>query len=250
MEREVRPLIRGWKVRDLAHETRRFRIFDKGDAVLICGGIGETAARRAAEAVILATQPMRILSVGFAGGLDPTMKVADVIEPRTVASARDGSRTHTGSGAGTLVSYAAVADRDQKKRLAISYGAIAVDMEAAAVAMAAQAHGIEFGALKAISDDVDFALPPTEKFISSDGQFHSGSFGLHVLMRPWLWGRTITLARNSARASRALCHAVERYLSGESCAAGLKEAAIPCSVGARDTHPSGAGGQPRSPVQK
>jgi adenosylhomocysteine nucleosidase len=226
MEREVAPLIRGWKVREIEHSGRRYRIFysdnpengagENGDAVLICGGIGAEAARRATEAVIEEARPARVLSVGFAGALDSTMRVADVLEPRLVVNAADGARIETGSGQGTLVSYTAVSDRDQKQRLAKAYAAVAVDMEAAAVAQGAQARGVEFGALKSISDAADFSMPPMERFISSDGQFRSARFAVYLAVRPWLWGRTIALARNSARASRALCGAIANCLKRES----------------------------------
>jgi adenosylhomocysteine nucleosidase len=216
MEREVAPLIQGWKVREISCDGRRYRLFENGDAVLICGGIGAQAARRAAEAVIGETRPERVISVGFAGALDSKMKVADVLEPRVVVNAADGSRTDTGLGQGTLVSYSGVADRDQKQRLARAYAADAVDMEGAAVAQAAKARGIEFGALKAISDAADFAMPATERFVSSDGKFRTASFVLYVAVRPWLWGSTIALARNSAKASRALSAATANYLERES----------------------------------
>ncbi|MGB9236116.1 MAG: hypothetical protein WCC04_17035 [Terriglobales bacterium] len=215
MEREVAGLIRSWKAREIASDGRRYRVFENGAAILICGGIGAEAARRAAEAVIEETRPRRVISVGFAGALDSRMKVADVMEARVVVNATDGSRTDTGSGQATLVSYAGVVDRNQKERLARAYAAEAVDMEAAAVALAAEARGIEFAALKAISDAVDFAMPPAEKFVSSDGRFRTTAFALHVAVRPWLWGSTITLARNSARASRVLCAAIESYLERE-----------------------------------
>lgn len=221
MEREVAPLTRHWKVRTLEHSGRQYRLFENGDAFLICGGIGAEAARRATEAVIQETRPVRVLSVGFAGALDATLKVADVFEPRTVINVADGVRTDTGSGQGTLVSYAEVAGREQKRRLGSAYGAAAVDMEAAAVAQGAEVHGVEFAALKATSDAADFSMPGTERFVGSDGQFRTARFALHVAVRPWLWRSTITLARNSARASRALCAAIEAYLRRETAASGL-----------------------------
>lgn len=216
MEREVAPLVRGWKVRELEHAGRQYRLFENGNAVLICGGIGAEAARRATEAVIEAASPVRVISVGFAGALDATMKVADVLEPRVVINAADGARTETGSGRGALVSYAAVADRDQKQRLAKAYAAAAVDMEAAAVAQGAQVRGVQFAALKAISDAADFSMPAMERFVSSDGRFRTARFALHVAVRPWLWGRTIALARNSSKGGRALCSAIATYLERES----------------------------------
>jgi len=213
MEREVAPLIRGWKVREVEHAGRKYRLFENGNAVLICGGIGPEAARRATEAVIQATRPERVISVGFAGALDSTMKIADVLEPRVVVNSADASRTETGSGQGALVSYAAVADPAQKKRLADAYGAAAVDMEAAAVAQSTQLNRIEFAALKGISDTTDFAMPPTERFVSSEGQFREVRFALFIALRPWLWAQTIVLGRNCAKASRALCKAIGDYLN-------------------------------------
>jgi hypothetical protein len=110
------------------------------------------------------------------------------------------------------VTYAAVAEPEQKKRLAQAYEAVAVDMEAASVAQSAQVNGVEFAALKAISDTADFQMPPTDRFVSSDGQFREARFALFVALRPWLWARTIALGRNSATATQALCEAIKRYL--------------------------------------
>jgi adenosylhomocysteine nucleosidase len=219
MEREVRPLIRSWKVsanvRSMEHGGRRYRLFENGETVLVCGGIGAEAARRATEAVIREVNPARVISVGFAGALDGSLQVGHVLEPRTVINAADGVRTEVGSGDGILVSSANVASKEQKIRLGKAYGASAVDMEAAAVAQGAQARGIEFGALKAISDAADFSLPALDRFVGDDGSFHSATFGLHVALRPWLWGATIALARNSSKASQALCGALESYLGRE-----------------------------------
>jgi adenosylhomocysteine nucleosidase len=219
MEREVRPLIRNWKartnVRTLEHGGRRYRLFENGDATLVCGGIGAEAARRATEAVIREVNPARVISVGFAGGLDPALQVGHVFEPRTVINAADGVRTDVGSGEGILVSSSTVAGKEQKIRFGKAYGASAVDMEAAAVAQGAQARGVEFGALKVISDAADFTLPAVDRFVAADGRFQSVRFGCHVALRPWLWGTTIALARNSAKASCALSEALTSYLGRE-----------------------------------
>jgi nucleoside phosphorylase len=216
MEREVAPLIRSWGVRTIEHSGRRYRLFENGNAALVCGGIGAEAARRATEAVIREVSPVRVISVGFAGALDISLQVAQILEPRTVINAADGVRTEVGSGKGILVSSSSVACTEQKIRLAKAYGAVAVDMEAAAVAQGAEARGIGFGAVKAISDTSGFNMPEMDGFVAHDGSFRSVGFACHVALRPWLWRRTIALARNSARASRALCAAIESYLGRES----------------------------------
>src|ERR1035437_1261587 len=103
MEREVEPLIGSWKARTIDHSGRRYRLFENGDAALVCGGIGAEAARRATEAVIREVSPVRVISVGFAGALDGSLHVGRFLDPRRVITAADGARTKVGWGEGTRV---------------------------------------------------------------------------------------------------------------------------------------------------
>jgi adenosylhomocysteine nucleosidase len=212
LEREVRPLVNRWGRVEREHEGRRFKFFESGESVLVCGGIGAEAARRAAEAVIALYRPELVQSVGFAGALDPALKVGEIFSPSRVIDARDGSSVETGTGCGVLVSAATIAGSEQKVKLAESYGAQAVDMEAGAVARAAQARGVRFVAVKAISDESNFAMPAMDRFVDGNGQFRTGSFVMFAVLRPWLWSRVFQLARNGAKASRALCGELDRYI--------------------------------------
>ena len=186
LEREVRPLVKRWRVSEREHDGRRFRFFEKDDVVVVCGGIGSQAARRAAEAVIILFQPQIIYSVGFAGGLDAALKVGDIVRPSRIVNASDGSSIPLRGGQGVLISFAAVTSPEQKWKLRESYGAHAVDMEAAAVASAAEAHGIQLAAIKVISDAADFELPAMERFVNPEGSFAEARFALHAALRPWM----------------------------------------------------------------
>jgi len=212
-EREVRRLTKHWNVVEREYEGRRFKFFENGDAVLVCGGMGTEAARRAAEAAIALYQPELVQSVGFAGGLDPALKVGEIFSPSRVIDARDGSSVETRTGAGVLVSTAAVAGVEQKRKLAESYGAQAVDMEAAAVARGAQARNVRFMAVKAISDECNFAMPAMDRFVDREGKFRSGRFAIYAALRPWVWRRVIQLAMNSAKASKTLSAELDRYIN-------------------------------------
>ena len=212
LEREVSGLTKNRSRVEREHEGRKFTFFDSNEMVIVCGGIGAQAARRAAEAVIALYRPTLVQSVGFAGALDASLHVGDLIAPAAVVDARDGSRTEI-EGAnrqGTLVTFMAVAGIDQKASLARAYGAHAVDMEAAAVAAAARAHGIPFAAAKAISDEYDFEMPQTARFIDSQGQFRTASFAIFAALRPWLWKRVTQLAGNSRQAARSLGEHLKR----------------------------------------
>ena len=205
LEREVRPFMKKWEVHDLEYEGRRFRFLRNDEIVLVCGGVGSTAARRAAEAIIALFHPGMVYSVGFAGALDPKLKVPDLLRPSRVINAGDASSTKIEGGTGVLVSFGSVASPEQKARLRDSFGAQAVDMEAAAVARAAEARGVAFGVVKVISDEADFEFPAMERFVDAEGRFSESRFAMFAAIRPWLWPRVIRLASNSNRATRALC---------------------------------------------
>ena len=212
LEREVRPLVKQWRANEREHAGRSFRFFESDDVAVVCGGIGAEAARRAAEAVIALYAPAVVYSAGFAGALDPALRVADIVRPRRVVNAGDGSSVSLDCGEGVLVSFGSVASAEQKAKLRESFGAQAVDMEAAAVGRAAELRGVGFGVVKAISDESDFTFPSMERFVDSDGQFLEARFALFAGLRPWIWVKVIKMARNSALASDALCEGLRNVL--------------------------------------
>jgi adenosylhomocysteine nucleosidase len=215
LEREVRLLVKGWRRVEREHGGRRYQFFEGPWSVLLCGGIGPEFARRATEAAIALYQPVLVVSAGFAGALAPGLKAGDTIFPDAVVNAQDGSRTETvisetavgqkDIARGVLVSVSAIAGPEEKKRLAETYGAQAVDMEAAAVARGAEVHGVAFIAAKAISDEFGLDLPPMQRFVRSDGRFSTWRFVAYVAPRFWLWSKVSRLASNSRLAARNLC---------------------------------------------
>ena len=211
LEREIKPLFKDWHVSVREHDGRRFKFFESDRMVAVCGGIGGQAARRACEAIIMLYQPALVISAGFAGALESSIEPGSGFSPRTVIDARDGGRTDTGFGAGTLVTVDFVAAPEQKKKLAKSYGAQAADMEAAAVARGAQARNIPFRAVKAISDSLDFVLPPIDRFVGSDGRLQTAKLIVYVICRPRFWRPMIQLARQSSRACNTLCKQLQHF---------------------------------------
>jgi adenosylhomocysteine nucleosidase len=204
LRREVAGLIRHLKPVEHEYEGRKFNFFEQGSRVIVCGGIGIEAARRAAEAAIRLYNPGVLESVGFAGALQRSLRVGDIVAPSTVIDSRDGSRVEIPQGNGLLLTAASVAGSKQKRRLAEAYGAHVIDMEAAGVAAAAKAHALGFRAIKVISDELNFEMPDMARFIDAQGEFCTFAFAACVALRPWLWARTVALARNSGTAARSL----------------------------------------------
>jgi adenosylhomocysteine nucleosidase len=99
-----------------------------------------------------------------------------------------------------LVTTETIAGIREKTRLATSYDAALVDMEAATVARLARAHGLGFRAIKAISDAHDFEIAALARFAGKQGSFRTGAFALHTALRPHLWAKAAKLGRDSNRA--------------------------------------------------
>jgi len=190
---------------------------NQGSVLLATAGMG---AQRVALAVAaaLAHGPINtLLSVGFAGACDPALNPGDVVEASLVIDSRSGERFQTDATlewtpSGILVTSAQIAGIAEKRRLRETYNAAAVDMEAATVARLARAHGIPFGALKAISDEHDVDLTQLSKFANARGQFRTSAFALHTLLRPQQWRATTSLGRNSKSALHNLTSALHQLI--------------------------------------
>ena len=215
LEREVRPLVRGWKSYRLpaADGLHRLLFFESERAVVVCGGIGREAATEATRTVIERYRPQVVISAGFAGAVVPELHVASILNPAKVIAASTGTAFETGgAGSGVLLTAAAVAGPEEKRRLAQRFSAQAVDMEAAAVAKAAQAEGVAFRTLKAVSDELDFPVLPVEGFIHDGGQFKTVLFAVHLAKRPWLWGSALAFRRNCSLAAESLAKALAGFV--------------------------------------
>lgn len=220
LQREVEPLLEGWMAQDLESEGRRLRFYEKdfaerGRAVLVCGGIGPAAARQAAQAVCEFYRPRILVSTGYAGGLSPEHRVGDVLVASAVIDVLH-NRNYPGRGYdGVLVSSPGIADAAEKAALHTQYAADAVDLEAGAVAQVAEERGLEFYAVKVISDESSTALPPFARFIEH-GRFQTRRFLMYTAVRPWVWPRVARIARDSVLASDCLSEFLaQRLESGQ-----------------------------------
>jgi adenosylhomocysteine nucleosidase len=218
MERELAPFVKGW-ARTLLKVGGRFRpCYENADLVAITGGIGVECAEATARAVIDKYQPEMLVSVGLAGALVRSLKVASIVVPNVIvdaASEREYRCFTEGDviGGGVLVSAGEIAGGSAKVALAERFHALIVDMEAAGVAKVTQEKGTGFRCVKAISDPADFKMPPLNRFVNDAGEFQHQAFAAWIVVRPQYWSPTIVLGRNSARASRALCEWLNRNLA-------------------------------------
>ena len=217
---EIAGMVRRWEslpVQDGVHAWRTER--NGLTLVAVCGGMGSGAATRAFARLLTLWKPTKVYSVGWAGSLSDSLKAGSICTPSSVLDSRTGERYAVAAGDTTAqlaVTTERVADREAKRRLADTYdGAALVEMEAATIARLAQANAIEFGCVKAISDEYDEMLPDLNAYIDERGRFHVVRFALWAAVRPWMWGALIRFGKNARLAAANLCTALEREFENE-----------------------------------
>lgn len=206
LEREIAPLVEGWAASTVKSQNRQVSLFTSESAIVACAGIGVVNARIAAGAAYEAAHGdvARFISVGLAGALIPELRVGEIFIPSVVVDDVDGGKIETHDGSGVLVTASSIAGVEAKRAMGKRHLARAVDMEAYAVGDVARVYKTPFMAIKAISDDLDFPMPPLSRFVGEAGEFHTLQFAVFAVLRPWLWPAVMALGRNSAQATQQL----------------------------------------------
>jgi len=206
---ELAPLVSSW------HKSTGLYtgLIGTTEAIATCSGMGAAAATRACES-LLARNPDTLISIGWAGSLSCGLKPPDACAVREVIHAATGERFPTGSATGQrLITLNRVADPADKRRLAETYQAALVDMEAATVARFARERNLAFLCFKAVTDGPNDRLPDFNRFTGPDGQLRLASLILHAVTHPRTWGPLRRLGKNSRLAAVELSQFLTRSLA-------------------------------------
>ncbi|MDB5289683.1 MAG: phosphorylase [Phycisphaerales bacterium] len=152
-----------------------------------------------------------IIMAGLAGGLDPSLRVGDVVIDDCppgllpdVAHRRGGIQT----------ANHIIATTTEKAELFAQTGALAVDMETRIVRRSAERAGAQFIAIRAISDAFDEALDPTIlKLVDGFGRPRPTAIATTLLCRPALIAPLRRLGAASHLAAENLGAAVESIVA-------------------------------------
>jgi adenosylhomocysteine nucleosidase len=211
---ELKPLVRGWTHThhdgvDLWRWT-----FDQGEWVAACAGMGADRATRAFAAAEQDGALDLVISAGWVGALTGAMPAGQTAAVSGVIDAQTGERFRTElAGEGRwLVTVPYVAGIEEKRRLAATYGADLVDMEAASVARLAAMRGIPFYAIRGVSDGVDDCLPDFNAFRGAKGEFKLARFIIYATLRPKYWPSLMRMGDNSSKAAKAMACAILDFL--------------------------------------
>ena len=212
---ELKPLVRGWP-----HSMRAGVHFwaqrnEEEEWIAACAGAGQPAATRAFAALEDGGPIDLVFSIGWAGALRVDLPAGSVHNVAGVIDIRTGERYRCDAESGDLwlATSPRVADEKEKRRLAATYNAALVDMEAAAIARLAAMRGIPFYAIKGISDSLNAKLPDFNRFLTPGGRMLTGKLLLHVLPRPWHWPGLIRMGENSSKAARNIAGTLNQFLS-------------------------------------
>ena len=156
-----------------------------------------------------------VVSAGVCGALDPALPQGAVVCPERVLSA-DGAEHRLGDSrhrdrvaeraapihGGCLVgARELVAGPADKARLRRETGAVAVDMESAAIVAAATSAGLPWLVLRGVSDGAEESVPlDLARLVGDEGRLRLGGAVALALTRPRVISRAIGLGRNTRRA--------------------------------------------------
>lgn len=181
-------------------------------SLVAVGGGTHAGAEMAAERLVFRSARL-LISFGVAGGLDPALAPGALVVPRLLWDAGEvfaadpellaalGGATHARAAGGRDILAAA----SEKAALFARSGAVAVDLESAAVARVAASHGLGFAVVRAVCDPAGRDLPPAALAALDQG----GAIGMFrvagsVLRRPSQIPALLRLAGDAAAAQAAL----------------------------------------------
>ena len=219
--------------------------------ILVRCGMGAERAAAALHWLLEREALQGVLSLGFAGGLQPGLNTGDVVlaERLQAAPADDcpemavvepdarwaalataaAQRADLSWRRGSLVSgEMVVSSASDKMRLGRETGALAVDMESYRTASIAAARQLSFAAMRVILDPCDLQLDlPPDGFTTPDGGVRPGAAALAVMRQPRLLASFGRLWRRSGLAQRQLAAWLEHFIDLLDAAPGQEDGESP-----------------------
>jgi nucleoside phosphorylase len=194
-------------------EARPFQWRVAHTRVLITG-MGPRNAERSVREALAARSPTRVLTCGFAGGLNPDLAVGTVLfEADEGFDAASGLRA-----AGARPGRFHCADRvavlaTEKRALRATTGADAVEMESGVIRALCRERGIPGATVRVISDAAEDDLPLDFNLLMDPaGRIPQARVFVELLKQPWRVPRVIRLGLRTQHAARRLAAVLSEAL--------------------------------------
>jgi nucleoside phosphorylase len=204
----------------LKEEAAPFRKIAAGNAAtaqadlsILLTGIGRQNAEKSLREFLATHSPKLVLSCGFAGGLNPDLKLGEV-----VFETSDETLCVKLLGAGAKPLKIVCADRiattvAAKKKLRDETGADAVEMESAAILAICRERGLPCATVRVISDAADEDLPLDFNALSKpDKNLNFGKLFLAIAKSPGKIGALMELQKKTKLAAENLAQVLSKVI--------------------------------------
>jgi len=182
-----------------------------GALSILVTGIGRDNSVRSVEQFLATRTPARTFTCGFAGGLDPSLKIGDVLY-ETTDTALAGKLSSVKAGRARFVCATRIATTTTEKiRLRNETDADAVEMESEAIQAICRARGIPCATVRAISDTAHDDLPlDFNQLANPDLSLNYGKLALALARSPGKIPALLRLQKHSKFAAERLAVALAR----------------------------------------
>ena len=201
----------------LKEEAASFRKIAAGkpDISILIVGIGRANAEKSVRKFLAENSPERVLTCGFAGGLNPALKIGDVvfqignrqsaIENELLAAGAKPAKIHCADRIATTVA--------EKKALRAETGANVVEMESAAIHAVCVERGIPCATIRVISDTADEDLPLDFNALARpDKSLDFGKLAWAIVKSPGKIGALMQLQKKTSFAAKQLAAVLEKIV--------------------------------------
>jgi nucleoside phosphorylase len=193
----------------LKEEAAPFRKIAAGKTgiTILLTGIGRQSAEKSLRGFLAASPPELVLTCGFAGGLNPGLKLGDVVFEIGNRKSEIGNKL---LAAGAKPAKFCCADRiattvAEKNKLRAETGADTVEMESAAIHAVCAELGIPCATVRVISDTADEDLPLDFNALARpDKNLDYGKLFLAVAKSPGKIGALMQLQKKTKFAAEQL----------------------------------------------
>ena len=193
---------------------------DKSGVSTLIVGIGRANAEKSVRAFLATNSPDLVLTCGFAGGLNPDLKLGDVVfellEPQLPSANAQLRAKLLAAGAKSAKIFCA--DRiattvAEKKKLRDETGADAVEMESAAIHAVCAERGITCVTVRVISDTVHEDLPLDFNALAKpDKSLDYGKLAWAIAKSPGKIGALMELQKKTRFAAERLAEVLEKLV--------------------------------------
>lgn len=191
MKSELRPVVKAFALRPAQINGVAVHTGSVGnaDVVATTTGIGTALATSATERLLGLGEFDRVMVVGIAGGVGPSVGIGDIVIPEVVVDGPSGNEYRPAPIDAPVARGSIVTSDDfivDAARLAelIARGVIAVDMETGSVAAVCAARGIPWSTVRAISDRAEDGDVEMVELANSDGSPNGAAIARYFAKHP------------------------------------------------------------------